>query len=106
MALFPLWSSAQSSASLATSPTVTQPSAAGKATDAIPLPKLAPLKVAFTLTAQGEATDIRLVASSGNAKFDQKCMAALSQARLQPRVVNGVPVTSEEIYLLNPTVKH
>lgn len=104
LTFFPVSIFAQSATPLPP-PASAQPSGGAKLADAAPVPKIAPLKVAFTLTVQGEATDIRIVTSSGNPKLDQKCMAALAHTRLQPRLVNGVPVTSEEIYLINPTVK-
>lgn len=65
----------------------------------------APLKVSFTLTAQGEPTAIRVLSGTGNTKVDEQCVAALAQTRRQPKVVNGVAVASEELLILNPTFK-
>lgn len=64
------------------------------------LPKLT---VAFTLTAEGQPTAIRLLKSSGDPKLDTECLATLNQTRLDPKRVNGVAVSSEETYVITPT---
>ena len=66
-----------------------------------PAPALRPLTVGFTITANGEATAIHIVKSSGDASVDAQCVAALQSTPFEPKRVDAVAVSSEKTVLLS-----
>jgi TonB family protein len=62
------------------------------------------LSVAFTITVQGEPTAIRVLTSTGDERVDALCVASLQATRFEPKLVDGVAVSSERTMSLSPKV--
>ena len=62
------------------------------------------LSVAFTVTAKGEPTAIRVLTSTGDERIDALCVASLQATRFEPKQIDGVAVSSERTVSLSPKV--
>lgn len=62
------------------------------------------LSVAFTVTAKGEPTAIRVLTSTGDERIDALCVASLQATRFEPKHIDGGAVSSERTVSLSPKV--